>query len=358
MKKNYFSIILYCLIVLSSCQKGISDLVADPNTKTDVYVAGAENNGGKSVAKYWKNGIAVNLTESSKIAEAYSIYVSGNDVYVAVKVYPDNPVYPGESIATYWKNGIAVNLSNGILTTATSSITVSGNDVYVAGYGLIAHSNCPRCSPPISFTAFAKYWKNCIPVNLTDSSVQNSIEDYATSIAISGNDVYVAGVESAAFAFTKETAKYWKNGQPVNLSSRESEANSIAVSGNDVYVAGEEDYKPTYWKNGIPVKLSDENGEANSIAVSGSGDVYVAGTENIATGPIAKFWKNGSPVSLSSKASYATSIAVSGNDVYIAGGEHNGTNWIPTGYWKNGVRVNLTDGLNGASANAIFIATK
>ncbi len=356
MKKKYFPILLYCLIVLGSCEKGIAELDADPNTKTDVYVAGAEYNGVITVAKYWKNGTSVNLPYASKNVEAYSIYVSGNDVYVSGRVYPDNPVYPGESIAIYWKNGIAVNLSNGKLTTATSSITVSGNDVYVAGYGVIVYNNCPRCTPPMSFTRFAKYWKNGIPVNFSDTSIQSSIEDYATSIAFSRNDVYVAGVESPAFGFMKNTAKYWKNGQPVKLSSRESEASSIAVSGNDVYVAGLEDYKPTYWKNGIPVKLSDELGEANSIAISGS-EVYVAVTENTATGSVAKYWKNGSLVSLSSKRSNATSIAVSGSDIYVAGYET--TNMIAfAGYWKNGIRVNVSAGVNAARANAIFVVRR
>ena len=350
MKKIYFSIILYCLIVLSSCQKELNnaDLVADPITKTDVYVAGAEYNGVTNVAKYWKNGIAVNLTYASKNVEPYSIYVSGNDVYVAGKVYPDNPAYPGESIAIYWKNGIAVNLTDGV---SASSITVAGNDVYVAGYGVIIYTNCPRCTPSMSFMSVAKYWKNGNPVNLSDGSKDN----IANSITVSGNDVYVAGTEYGPLGNFSSTAKYCKNGQPVNLSSHWSEANSITVSGNDVYVAGEEDYKPTYWKNGISVKLSDETGEANSIAVSSSGDVYAAVTESTATGPVAKYWKNGSLVYLSSKLSYATSIAVSGNDIYVAGSEYNGTNFN-AGYWKNGIWVNLTDNVNAASASAIFIA--
>lgn len=63
---------------------------------------------------------------------------------------------------------------------------------------------------------------------------------------------------------------------------------------------------------------------------------------------IAKYWKKGNPVTLSSKQSYATSIA---------GWELNGTSSVAF-YWKNVVPIHLTDGVNGASANAIFIATK
>jgi hypothetical protein len=343
MKKKYFSIILYSVVVLSSCQKEINnaDRVINPDTDTNVYIAGTEWDGINIIPKYWKNGTAVNLSTASKYVEPYSIYVSGNDVYVAGKVYADNPAFPGDGIAIYWKNGNPVYLTDGI---SANSIIVSGNDVYVAGDGAIVYT-CPRNAPcmlPVRFVA--KYWKNGVPVILSDSTKINS----ASSIAISGSDVYVAGFESV---WSLNTAKYWKNSQPVVLSTRQSETNSIAVSGNDVYVAGWEDFKPTYWKNGIPVKLSDETGNANSIAVSGSGDVYVAGKENTATGTVVKYWKNGNPVTLSSKIpSYATSIAVSGNDIYVAGQEVIGTKYC-AGYWKNGIWVTLSD---KADANAIF----
>jgi len=41
----------------------------------DVYVAGYEDNGSVSVAKYWKNGHAVSLTDGTKNAHAESIVV-------------------------------------------------------------------------------------------------------------------------------------------------------------------------------------------------------------------------------------------------------------------------------------------
>lgn len=59
---------------------------------------------------------------------AYSIAVSGNDVYVAGEV----DSIPGVPIATYWKNGNPVFLNGGTNFIPTS-IAVSGNNVCVAG---------------------------------------------------------------------------------------------------------------------------------------------------------------------------------------------------------------------------------
>ena len=115
MKKNYFLIII--VLVFCSCQKEISHEVV--NTEVDVYVAGFEEKGSGYVAKYWKNGQAIELTDGTTNAAATSISVSGNDVYVCGSI---------EGNAVYWKNGNPVTLGAGNAT----SITVSGNDVYVA----------------------------------------------------------------------------------------------------------------------------------------------------------------------------------------------------------------------------------
>ena len=67
--------------------------------------------------------------------------------------------------------------------------------------------------------------KNGNPVNISDGT-KNA---YATCIAVSGNDVYVAGYEEKTAGAFDYVAKYWKNGTPVILGeiSKESAAYSI-----------------------------------------------------------------------------------------------------------------------------------
>ncbi|MEJ8819740.1 PKD domain-containing protein [Lacibacter sp. H407] len=125
----------------------------------DVYVAGSESNGTAHVAKYWKNGQAVSLTNGTAVhAVANSIVVIGNDVYVAGWEGDFLGRVGGTgSVAKYWKNGQAVSLTNGTTYSYATSLAVDGSDVYVAGY---------EGSTSLS----AKYWKNGQAISLTGTN--------------------------------------------------------------------------------------------------------------------------------------------------------------------------------------------
>jgi len=307
----------------------------------DVYIAGGST--------LWKNGKAQSLTGVKNFLIAASVYVAGNDVYVA----GTEKNTQGMSVATLWKNSVAQNLTdiNGKQNTVANSVFVSGNDVYVVG-------SISKGSDFKGYTHVAMLWKNGVAQNLTDGKHNASAE----SVFVSGNDVYVAGSENAKGNYV---VMLWKNGIAQNLTDgkHDAVAHSVYVSGNDVYVAGEERIKGLFiakqWKNGIAQNLTDgkHDAAAYSVYVSGN-DVYVAGVEGAGgfggyfQSHVAMLWKNGVAQDLTEGKDFiaeAHSVYVSGNDVYVVGRSK-----LNTKLWKNGEAQNLTEG-EGSVANSVFV---
>jgi hypothetical protein len=261
-------------------KNGISESLDLPTYPTSltvsnnyIYIAGSAGylTGTGGNAAYLKNEVKIELPSGSAGSISTAIAVSGNHVYVAGLGITGN-IFNGNQnyIAKYWKNGNAINLTDGTNGAQVWSIAVSGNDAYVAGMEWNGKSY-QDASGNTYKKSVAKYWKNSIAVILTDGT-EHAI---TKSIAVSGTDVYVAGTEwngksyqdASGYTHKKSIAKYWKNGKAVNLTdgTEDAEAKSIAVSGNDVYVAGTVNGYATYWKNGVAVKLSNVESDANSI---------------------------------------------------------------------------------------------
>jgi hypothetical protein len=190
----------------------------------------------------------------------------------------------------------------------------------------------------------------------------------ATSIFVSGPDVYVSGwvaktsqLDPTHFV-QSEIASYWKNGVLTELADElhTSMANSIFVSHGDIYVAGFacHDNEPScavagYWKNGALVQVANGSSAGiSSIFVSGA-DVYLAGNQS---DEFAEAWKNTESVPLTGNTvrSGANQVVVSAGDVYIAGAIENNAQAVAT-YWKNGIPVSVTDGTHAASAFALTV---
>jgi hypothetical protein len=293
----------------------------------DIYLVGSEYTGANHRAKYWKNGVATYLSNSSSIV-ANDIYVQNNDVHV---VGTGTSTLPNRNYAVYWKNGNMVNLEQGSFSNA-ESIQVVGNDVYIAGRN----------------NDMAVYWKNGQIVGFLSNKIS-----WAEGIQVVGNDVYVAGTIYDNMQ-SKNIGVYWKNGVQVTVPNASS-ISAIHVVGNDVYVAGYiyngVAYYVNYWKNGVQryLSASDAYGaDALSIKVVDN-DIHVVGY----VGTTATYWKNGQATTIASggvsaKDAAATSVIVLGDDVHISG-----YSIAKAIYWKNGVSTEFNPG----NANSMFITT-
>jgi len=267
----------------------------------DVYVAGYEYNAqAQSVAKLWKNGKAQNLTDGTCDAEANSVFVSSGDVYVAgfeasgqeyTEWYGTYNCY----VAKLWKNGVAQSLTNGTFEAKANSVFVSGDDVYVAGYERgeydyyyakvwinsvvqnISNDNSIANSVFVSGSNVyvagwegvylsAAVWTNSVAQNIITGSMYASY--YANSVFVSDNNVYAVGSRSySQRSMSSQSAILWKNGEDIS-STYGAFASSVYVSGDDVYVAGrQEDIGAMIWKNDVAQELSDNYSSANSVFV-------------------------------------------------------------------------------------------
>jgi hypothetical protein len=217
-------------------------------------------------------------------------------------------------IATLWKNGTPQRFGEG----RASSVYVSGNDVYVSIYGERIGSN-------IDFQN--------ITILKNGTRFQQFRLDYGLDslpcLFVSGSDVYIAITVYGG----GERPRLYKNGVKQNLGGDEfGTASSVFVSGNDVYVAGHSNGGATLWKNGTPQRLNAD-GHAYSVFVSGN-DVYVVGENHEYTGNgnnQSILWKNGVPQALNILGMYSPrSLFVSGSDVYVFGITYQGDKRVPT----------------------------
>lgn len=323
----------------------------------DVFIAGLGYIS-PSVATVWKNGIANPLTTGTNSSKANSIFIKDNDIYVGGSI---STTTGGN--AAIWKNGVMtlLPLGDGVNTfgvpaiVGVNAVTVSGTDIYAAGNG--SFINSVGQSTPI-----ARYWKNGNAVNIVTPNTLSNLY----GIAVNGTDVYLVGSIYSGGISGGFSATVWKNGIPTTLilgsSNVNASANGIFINGNDIYICGNEQIGslnyPRLWKNNIPVNLTTPliYGRAGGLTVYND-TVYVVGTSAAIAGTndMATVWKNGIASYLPKVApnsnSYAKDIKIIGGDIFISGNE------VGTGamFWKNGIGQTLpSSGIYG-QGNAIFV---
>jgi hypothetical protein len=106
MKHKISFLLFVSLLNFISCNDSSNSINA-PYLGPLVLLTGMESNGRHDIAKYWANGSAINLSDTSHDASAQSIYMSGN--IICVVGYQSNGIH---NIATCWEGGSGVTLGN------------------------------------------------------------------------------------------------------------------------------------------------------------------------------------------------------------------------------------------------------
>ncbi|MCP4133847.1 MAG: hypothetical protein GY754_22955 [bacterium] len=349
---NFLSVLLILVMavsVLTGCD-GSEEL-----KDIDVYVGGRYLLKDTFYSCYWLNGERIKLNDNGS---RVNVYGDGNDVHVASTVTISGDV---SGKATYWKNGVPTELVS--TRSGTSDIIVQNGEVSILGRTLTER--------PEWYSHWI--WKDGVFTEFEGYG-------YVTAMALSGDDVYLAG----RYSFGDRTPCYWINGtrfdleaddlDTTSITSENFNINDIAVSGDDVYVVGTHydpeahEHRAALWKNGVRTDLElEESSHANAVAIDGS-NVYVAGK----IGSSSCYWKNGEVIILQERYygdeygegySEAMDITTCNGNVYIVGHDRGTENGV-TVFKNNGDnKVELSIPVSGmyvrtGEAHSIYVQPK
>lgn len=214
----------------------------------DVFVVGIEiikkDSFFHEVAKLWKNGLEQNFTDENLHTGALSVYVSANDVYVSGWEFNNAKIWKNgiaQKLYEYKKESDrsldSLEKEFGFYTHSEGekaySVFVSGNDVYSTGFETENHHDRDGI---LSTQGMPKLWKNGVEQNFfgeTSFEEMSSAETY--SIFVVKNDVYVVGYEKLEDLYPHTPQKkgnyavLWKNGMKFHLTDGKRTAKAISV---------------------------------------------------------------------------------------------------------------------------------
>jgi hypothetical protein len=332
MRKLSASIVFLFIIsaIFTQCDK------PPVSPRKNVYVTGIEfhnysTDSSYSIAKLWVNGVPTDLSKKPDMAEPRSVTVSGKTVCIAGSTYfRDKPAR-----ATLWINNIPTYLGGN--DAQAFSVSVSGKDVYVSGadyvngvYTGVIWKNGVATYLNGNGSSYGKVFAVNKDVYATGVTQVNGVweqtifknqqplytnllpkTDELTSLFVSGSDVYTTGIVNT---YTSNSAYVWKNGVPTQLQPTNALVSAVCVSGKNVYVAGATEKGCALWKNGVLFPMEQPVSWSEGFAVSVSGtDTYVAGIANVSKSEyheVPALWKNGklTLLPINSKSGFATSV--------------------------------------------------
>ncbi len=163
-----------------------------------VYAAGFDSPDYDRRAILWTDGQPQYLTDGKTDALAYCIYSDGKDVYVGGYVQPASNKQGG--IATIWKNGVAQDFTDYVGTEVTGLYVKDGE--YVIEGNMTETNSAEDICPYI--------WTSAGAQKVAETTLCQGV-----GLAVAGNDIYVAGNESAGYDSEYNPiniAHLWKNG--------------------------------------------------------------------------------------------------------------------------------------------------
>lgn len=358
----FFSTLVLCGLLGSSCKKDDPIPDPDPNASVAVYLAGTDLTGDGGVPAYWNEDTKTILPNTAG-GDAFSILAREFSVLTAGRYYGEFAQI--RSLPCYWDNDVRIELElldeRGIgIARAISFASINGSingSIYIAG------------NATDSLTFFANngwrnlpcYWKDnevtsLKPLDGAGNGMANGITQIYDGTKII---LYVVGESTGEEGYTDPC--YWSIGsigaitpdfelEATPLSTKGFGGSALGVSESELYIAGyvinEEDVTvPCYWVEGTRTELSTinefDNGLARDITIS-SGDTYAVGYTGNGLVHIPCIWKNGLrtdlPLPVDNDGGEATGIKIHEDDVYVSGTIITQGGQFPC-YWKNGELV-------------------